>query len=40
VIGASCAWCLTSAMVLLLLLWLEVPEGWPSVKELLGRAEA
>jgi uncharacterized membrane protein/thiol-disulfide isomerase/thioredoxin len=27
VIGASCAWCLTSAMVLLLLLWLEAPEG-------------
>lgn len=27
VIGASCAWCLTSALLMLLILWLAAPEG-------------
>jgi len=28
VIGATCAWCLTSAVIMVLLLWLSVDEGW------------
>lgn len=28
VIGATCAWCLTSAVLMLLLLWLQAPKGW------------
>lgn len=36
VIGATCAWCLTSALVMLLLLWLAAPRGWQAVRRLLG----
>ena len=36
VIGASCAWCLTSAMVMLLLLWLEAPDAWDALQNLRG----
>lgn len=28
VIGATCAWCLTSAMIMLMLLWLQAPRAW------------
>lgn len=28
VIGASCVWCLTSALLMLMLLWLQAPLGW------------
>lgn len=28
VIGATCFWCLTSALIVLMLLWLALPEGW------------
>jgi len=28
VIGATCAWCITSALTMLLLLWLTAPAGW------------
>lgn len=34
VIGATCAWCLTSALVMMLLLWLIAPSGWAAVKRL------
>jgi uncharacterized membrane protein len=34
VIGATCAWCLTSALVMLLLLWLTAPRGWKAVQRL------
>lgn len=34
VIGATCAWCLTSALVMLLLLWLIAPSGWAAVQRL------
>lgn len=34
VIGATCAWCLTSAMLMLLLLFLQAPTGWPAVNRL------
>jgi len=30
VIGATCAWCLTSAVTMLLLMWLVADEGWQS----------
>jgi uncharacterized membrane protein len=35
VIGASCAWCLTSALTMLALAWLSAPEGFPALKRLL-----
>lgn len=35
VIGATCAWCLTSAVVMALLLWLEAPDGWKALGALL-----
>lgn len=31
VIGASCAWCLTSAVLMALLLWLSIPAGWDAL---------
>lgn len=31
IIGAVCAWCLTSAMLMLLLLWLQAPQGWQAL---------
>lgn len=34
VIGATCAWCLTSALTMLLLLWLVAPLGWNSLQNL------
>jgi len=34
VIGATCAWCLTSALTMLLLLWLVAPEGWQATRSL------
>jgi uncharacterized membrane protein len=34
VIGATCAWCLLSALTILLLLWLVAPSGWQAVKTL------
>ncbi|MFP4320979.1 MAG: vitamin K epoxide reductase family protein [Anaerolineales bacterium] len=34
VIGATCAWCLTSAMVMLLLLWIAAPEGWRAMRDI------
>jgi uncharacterized membrane protein len=34
VIGATCAWCLTSALTMLLLLWLVAPEGWQATHSL------
>ncbi len=36
VIGATCVWCLTSALVMLLLLWLAAPRGWGAVRRLIG----
>lgn len=32
VIGATCAWCLTSAIIMLLLLWLSAPAGWAALR--------
>ena len=32
VIGATCAWCVTSALTMLLLLWLTAPEGWRALQ--------
>ncbi|MBW4437011.1 MAG: hypothetical protein KME04_07740 [Pleurocapsa minor GSE-CHR-MK-17-07R] len=34
VIGASCVWCLTSAVLMLLLLWVSAPPGWDALKVL------
>lgn len=34
VIGATCAWCLTSALVMLLLLWLAAPAGLDALRRL------
>lgn len=34
VIGATCAWCLTSAMLMLLLLWLQAPTGLKAIRTL------
>lgn len=31
VIGASCVWCLTSAVLMLLLLWVSAPAGWDAL---------
>lgn len=32
VIGATCAWCLTSALLMLLILMLQAPQGWQALK--------
>jgi uncharacterized membrane protein len=32
VIGATCAWCITSALTMLLLLWLVAPAGWDALR--------
>jgi uncharacterized membrane protein len=34
VIGASCAWCLTSAIILSALYWLSLPDGKRALKTL------
>lgn len=31
VIGATCAWCLTSAMLMILILYLQAPAGWAAI---------
>ena len=36
VIGATCAWCLTSAMLMILLLYLQAPTGWSAVDRLVN----
>lgn len=33
VIGATCAWCLISALTMLALLWLVAPAGWQALRE-------
>lgn len=38
VIGASCAWCLTSALVMIALLWLSAPRGWTAIQYLFALA--
>ncbi len=35
VIKATCTWCLTSAVVMMALLWLSIPKGWPAIERLL-----
>ncbi len=37
VIGATCAWCLTSALIMLLLLWLLAPGGLQAARRMLAR---
>ncbi len=37
VIGATCAWCLTSAMLMALILWLQAPTGWAAVSRLVEK---
>lgn len=37
VIGATCAWCLTSAMMMILILSLQAPAGWAAVNYLADR---
>jgi len=32
VIGATCFWCLTSALTVLMLLWLALPDGWRALR--------
>ena len=32
VIGATCAWCLLSALTMLMLLWLVAPSGWQAIQ--------
>ncbi|MCC7207731.1 MAG: hypothetical protein IT323_10510 [Anaerolineae bacterium] len=36
VIGASCVWCLTSTVLMILLLWMTVPAAWHTARALLG----
>ncbi len=36
VIGATCIWCLTSAVNMALLWWLEAPAGWRALRSLTG----
>lgn len=38
VIGATCAWCLTSAMLMILLLTLVAPPGWAALNRLVAGA--
>lgn len=40
VIGATCAWCLMSALTMLLLLWLVAPAGWAAFYTVTGRTPA
>jgi uncharacterized membrane protein len=35
VIGATCAWCLTSALAMIMILWLTASPGWLAVRRLL-----
>jgi uncharacterized membrane protein len=37
VIGATCAWCLTSAMLMILILSLQAPAGWTAVNRLVDK---
>jgi uncharacterized membrane protein len=37
VIGATCAWCLTSAMLMILILCLQTPAGWTAVNRLVNK---
>lgn len=37
VIGATCAWCLTSAMLMVLILFLHAPAGWTAANRLVGK---
>jgi len=37
IIGATCAWCVTSALTMLGLLWITAPEGIPAFRRLTGR---
>jgi len=39
VIGAVCMWCITSALVMALLLWLAAPGGWDAITQLRTREE-
>ncbi len=36
VIGATCAWCITSAIVMVLILWLVAADGWQALHQLRG----
>jgi uncharacterized membrane protein len=38
VIGATCAWCLTSALAMIVIAWLTAAPGWRAFLRLLGRA--
>lgn len=38
VIGATCAWCLTSAILLLMLLWLQAPQGLEALHQTFGKS--
>lgn len=39
VIGATCAWCITSALTMLLLFWLVAPKGWIAYREIVGSGD-
>lgn len=40
VIGATCAWCLSSAVTMLLLLWLVAPDGFAALRNIFRSADA
>lgn len=40
VIGATCAWCVTSAIVMALILWLVAADGWQALNQITGTEEA
>jgi uncharacterized membrane protein len=40
VIGATCMWCITSAIVMLLLLWLSADAGWAALQRIRGSGTA
>jgi len=39
VIGATCVWCLTSAVLMMLTLWLAAPPGWAALPRVLNGAK-
>ena len=39
VIGATCAWCITSAIIMALILWMVAADGWAALRQLSGSQE-
>ncbi len=39
VIGATCMWCITSALVMVAVLWISAGPGWAAYQRLRGRSD-